>query len=224
MTCTGTSKHVVPVDCSGKMCHSPLSLSLSLLPCMYSTHRPREALSSLASSLLALILFSNPFRYHCCTVIDNVTDACSMPLWAELVCWDMHHSKCLSALTPRLRCISVLVVSVTSCFAALQLMLSKFENDGKLNPSFKTGPFQLPLAKIWGYPKEPQSPRFVLVSSAGVTRPNRYCTPATAPAFRSAQYLAPCNDCAVCHLSAEMMVTTVDDTISSATHICCSLL
>lgn len=58
---------------------------------------------------------------------------------------------------------------------ALQLMLSKFENDGKLNPSFKTGAFELPLAKIWGYPKEPQSPRFVLVSSAGVTRPNRYC-------------------------------------------------
>ncbi len=56
----------------------------------------------------------------------------------------------------------------------LQLMLSKFENDGKLNPSFKTGPFKLPVAKIWGYPKEPQSPRFVLVSSAGVTRPNRY--------------------------------------------------
>ena len=52
-------------------------------------------------------------------------------------------------------------------------MLSKFENDGKLNPSFKTGPFQLPLAKIWGYPKEPQAPRFVLVSSAGVTRPDR---------------------------------------------------
>ena len=58
----------------------------------------------------------------------------------------------------------------------LQLMLSKFENDGKLNPSFKTGPFELPVAKVWGYPKEPQSPRFVLVSSAGVTRPNRYGT------------------------------------------------
>ena len=55
-------------------------------------------------------------------------------------------------------------------------MLSKFENDGKLNPGFRTGPFQLPLAKIWGYPKEPQAPRFVLVSSAGVTRPDRYLT------------------------------------------------
>lgn len=66
---------------------------------------------------------------------------------------------------------------MSSCFATvLQLMLSKFENDGKLNPSFKTGPFQLPVAKIWGYPKEPQAPRFVLVSSAGVTRPNRYVT------------------------------------------------
>ncbi|KAL3146123.1 hypothetical protein ABBQ38_015470 [Trebouxia sp. C0009 RCD-2024] len=60
-----------------------------------------------------------------------------------------------------------------STVTSIQLMLSKFENDGKLNPSFKTGPFQLPVAKIWGYPKEPQAPRFVLVSSAGVTRPNR---------------------------------------------------
>ena len=57
---------------------------------------------------------------------------------------------------------------------SLQLMLSKFENDGKLNPSFKTGPFKLPVAKIWGFPKEPQAPRFVLVSSAGVTRPDRW--------------------------------------------------
>jgi len=64
--------------------------------------------------------------------------------------------------------------SATASTMLLQLMLSKFENDGKLNPSFKTGPFKLPVAKIWGYPKEPQSPRFVLVSSAGVTRPNRY--------------------------------------------------
>lgn len=60
-----------------------------------------------------------------------------------------------------------------STVTSVQLMLSKFENDGKLNPSFKTGPFQLPLAKIWGYAKEPQAARFVLVSSAGVTRPNR---------------------------------------------------
>ena len=58
----------------------------------------------------------------------------------------------------------------------MQLMLSKFENDGKLNPNFKTGPFNLPLAKIWGYPKELQAPRFVLVSSAGVTRPGRSVT------------------------------------------------
>ena len=56
-------------------------------------------------------------------------------------------------------------------------MLSKFENDGKLNPSFKTGPFKLPVGKIWGYPKEPQAPRFVLVSSAGVTRPDRWLSP-----------------------------------------------
>lgn len=56
----------------------------------------------------------------------------------------------------------------------LQLMLSKFEYDGKLNPNFQTGAFQLPLGRIWGYPTEPQAPRFVLISSAGVTRPGRY--------------------------------------------------
>lgn len=53
-------------------------------------------------------------------------------------------------------------------------MLSKFEYDGKLNPNFKTGSFQLPLSCIWGYAKQPQTPQFVLVSSAGVTRPDRY--------------------------------------------------
>ncbi|XP_058095521.1 protein HIGH CHLOROPHYLL FLUORESCENCE PHENOTYPE 173, chloroplastic [Magnolia sinica] len=56
---------------------------------------------------------------------------------------------------------------------SLQLMYSKFEYDGKLNPSFVEGAFQLPLSRIAAYIKDPVTPRFVHVSSAGVTRPDR---------------------------------------------------
>ncbi|XP_021772206.1 uncharacterized protein LOC110736309 [Chenopodium quinoa] len=56
---------------------------------------------------------------------------------------------------------------------SLQLMFSKFEYDGKLNPTFVEGPFQLPLSAIRAYMQEPIAPRFVHVSSAGVTRPDR---------------------------------------------------
>lgn len=59
--------------------------------------------------------------------------------------------------------------SITS----IQLMLSKFEYDGALNPSFKAGPFELPIVAIKAYMPEPVAPKFVHVSSAGVTRPNR---------------------------------------------------
>lgn len=44
---------------------------------------------------------------------------------------------------------------------------------GKLNPAFKAGPFQLPIAEISAYLASPVTPRMVHVSSAGVTRPNR---------------------------------------------------
>eukprot|EP01018_Ginkgo_biloba_P014949 Gb_08986 [translate_table: standard] len=57
--------------------------------------------------------------------------------------------------------------------ASLQLMYSKFEYDGKLNPSFEPGPFQLPISSIRACLKDPITPRFVHVSSAGVTRPER---------------------------------------------------
>ncbi|XVF27456.1 hypothetical protein REPUB_Repub14bG0108000 [Reevesia pubescens] len=57
---------------------------------------------------------------------------------------------------------------------SLQLMFSKFEYDGKLNPTFLEGPFELPLSSVRAYIKEPISPRFVHVSSAGVTRPDRH--------------------------------------------------
>ncbi|XP_047972293.1 protein HIGH CHLOROPHYLL FLUORESCENCE PHENOTYPE 173, chloroplastic [Salvia hispanica] len=56
---------------------------------------------------------------------------------------------------------------------SFQLMFSKFEYDGKLNPTFVEGPFQLPISTIRAYIEEPITPRFVHVSSAGVTRPER---------------------------------------------------
>ncbi|KAL5772167.1 hypothetical protein ACOSQ2_012091 [Xanthoceras sorbifolium] len=61
----------------------------------------------------------------------------------------------------------------SSNVVSLQLMFSKFEYDGKLNPSFVEGAFQLPLSSIRAYIKDPVTPRFVHVSSAGVTRPER---------------------------------------------------
>ncbi|XWS12487.1 hypothetical protein CRYUN_Cryun37aG0092400 [Craigia yunnanensis] len=56
---------------------------------------------------------------------------------------------------------------------SFQLMFSKFEYDGKLNPTFVEGPFELPLSSVRAYIKDPITPRFVHVSSAGVTRPDR---------------------------------------------------
>ena len=55
---------------------------------------------------------------------------------------------------------------------SMQLMLSKFEYDGELNPKFETGSFGLEVEYIKAYGKKPKS-QFVLISSAGVTRPNR---------------------------------------------------
>ncbi|CAL8147364.1 unnamed protein product [Prunus armeniaca] len=60
-----------------------------------------------------------------------------------------------------------------SNIVSLQLMFSKFEYDGKLNPTFVEGAFKLPLSSIRAYLKEPITPRFVHVGSAGVTRPDR---------------------------------------------------
>ncbi|KAF3451269.1 hypothetical protein FNV43_RR07364 [Rhamnella rubrinervis] len=60
-----------------------------------------------------------------------------------------------------------------SNIVSLQLMFSKFEYDGKLNPTFLEGEFQLPISSIQAYLKDPVTPRFVHVSSAGVTRPDR---------------------------------------------------
>lgn len=58
----------------------------------------------------------------------------------------------------------------------MQLMLSKFEYDGELNPNFRTGEFSLPMASIYGVQMTKSSKgsaKLVHVSSAGVTRVNR---------------------------------------------------
>lgn len=55
--------------------------------------------------------------------------------------------------------------------SSLQLMLSKFEYDGELNPQFSPGSFNLQVEWIKAYGG--RLPQFVLVSSAGVTRPGR---------------------------------------------------
>lgn len=56
--------------------------------------------------------------------------------------------------------------------SSFQLMLSKFEYDGALNPKFSPGNFALQIESIKAYGGE-AVPQFVLVSSAGVTRPGR---------------------------------------------------
>ena len=59
-----------------------------------------------------------------------------------------------------------------SSIFSFQLMLSKFEYDGALNPKFTPGIFQLQLESVKAY-AEQELPKFVMVSSAGVTRPGR---------------------------------------------------
>jgi uncharacterized protein YbjT (DUF2867 family) len=55
---------------------------------------------------------------------------------------------------------------------SMQLMLSKFEYDGELNPRFEAGSFKLEVESIKAYGGKVK-PQLVQVSSAGVTRPNR---------------------------------------------------
>ncbi|WP_460202678.1 CIA30 family protein [Scytonema sp. NUACC21] len=59
-----------------------------------------------------------------------------------------------------------------SKICSFQLMLSKFEYDGELNPNFSPGGFSLQVESIKAYGGT-VLPQFVLVSSAGVTRPGR---------------------------------------------------
>jgi uncharacterized protein YbjT (DUF2867 family) len=55
---------------------------------------------------------------------------------------------------------------------SMQLMLSKFEYDGALNPKFEAGFFGLEIESIAAYGGTAK-PQFIMVSSAGVTRPGR---------------------------------------------------
>jgi uncharacterized protein YbjT (DUF2867 family) len=59
-----------------------------------------------------------------------------------------------------------------SKISSFQLMLSKFEYDGALNPKFTAGGFSLQVESIKAYGGK-TLPQFILVSSAGVTRPGR---------------------------------------------------
>ncbi|CAN0294545.1 unnamed protein product, partial [Discosporangium mesarthrocarpum] len=60
---------------------------------------------------------------------------------------------------------------------SFQLMLSKFEYDGNLNPSFTPGKFSLAVSSIKAVKEDttqdPLPPRIVHISSAGVTRPGK---------------------------------------------------
>ncbi len=55
---------------------------------------------------------------------------------------------------------------------SMQLMLSKFEYDGGLNPKFEAGSFGIEIEYIKAYSTQLKS-QFILISSAGVTRPDR---------------------------------------------------
>ncbi|MCU0536811.1 MAG: CIA30 family protein [Hydrococcus sp. Prado102] len=55
---------------------------------------------------------------------------------------------------------------------SMQLMLSKFEYDGALNQKFFPGLFTLEIESIKAY-RDRITPQFVMISSAGVTRPGR---------------------------------------------------
>ena len=59
-----------------------------------------------------------------------------------------------------------------SKICSFQLMLSKFEYDGELNPHFEQGGFALQVESLKAYGGA-ALPQFVMVSSAGVTRPGR---------------------------------------------------
>lgn len=54
---------------------------------------------------------------------------------------------------------------------SMQLMLSKFEYNKELNPYFQPGSFRLEVEQIQAY--RDKTPQFIMISSAGVTRPGR---------------------------------------------------
>jgi len=60
----------------------------------------------------------------------------------------------------------------SSKICSCQIMVSKFEYDGVLNPKFHAGNFALQVESIKAY-RQGNLPQFVLISSAGVTRPGK---------------------------------------------------
>lgn len=52
----------------------------------------------------------------------------------------------------------------TSSISSIQLMLSKFEYDGALNPRFSPGRFELPIQEIGAFLTHPVTPRFIMIS------------------------------------------------------------
>eukprot|EP01025_Chloroclados_australasicus_P028841 TRINITY_DN2860_c0_g2_i1.p1 TRINITY_DN2860_c0_g2~~TRINITY_DN2860_c0_g2_i1.p1 ORF type:complete len:260 (+),score=31.12 TRINITY_DN2860_c0_g2_i1:59-781(+) len=60
-----------------------------------------------------------------------------------------------------------------SRITSVQVMLSKFEYDGSLNPNFTPGTFELSISSMGTYLPSGARPRIVHISSAGVTRPGR---------------------------------------------------
>ena len=60
-----------------------------------------------------------------------------------------------------------------SCVYSMQFMQTKFEYDGALNPRFSPGLFRLEITSIKAYGRRVNTPQFILISSAGVTRPGR---------------------------------------------------
>ncbi len=89
--------------------------------------------------------------------------------------WDVRSEGCsLPARCPLL----LLIGTGQPLITARQIMLSKFEYDGQLNPSFRRGPFRLPITSITSYLPSSVAPRFVHVSSAGeslIYPPRAHC-------------------------------------------------
>lgn len=53
-----------------------------------------------------------------------------------------------------------LALDAESTVYAFQMMLSKFEYDGQLNPNFKEGPFSLTISSIEAYTTAPTGARY----------------------------------------------------------------
>ncbi len=78
-----------------------------------------------------------------------------------------------------------------SSVASVQLMLSKFEYDGQLNPSFSPGPFELPIQSIRTYMPQGVAPRWAGPGWAGLGWDGLKARPQAPSAWRRRAGLAP---------------------------------